>query len=160
QGQKPVSRILEARMAPPYEGPLGVGLDTFPDSTMNNVPSLPRLQSATFRGAFPFAWIDFSDDNLPVRVSLEAFNPLVPLDADASGLPVAILRYSIKNPNPVPAKVSVAFSMENPVGKQLGINSPLNNVYREEEQPNSEAIQGGRCVYREEGHVNGLYMDN
>ena len=61
KGRKPVTRVLEGRIAPPYEGSSGLG--------SNNVPGLPRLQSATFKGGFPFAWIDFRDDKLPVRVS-------------------------------------------------------------------------------------------
>jgi uncharacterized protein (DUF608 family) len=129
KGRKPLARVLEERIAPPYEGSSGLGA--------NNVPGMPRLQSATFKGAFPFAWIDFRDDKLPVRVSLEAFNPLVPLDVDASGLPVAILRYSIKNPGAAPAKVGIAFSLQNPVGKE-----------------------GRQAVFREDTGLSGLFMDN
>lgn len=129
QGGKAVSRILESRIMPPYEGSSGLGA--------RNVPGFPRLQGATFRGAFPFAWIDFDDDKLPVRVSLEAFNPLVPLDVEASGLPLAVLRYSIKNPQKAPAKVGVAFSLQNPVGSE-----------------------GRQAVFREETGVCGLFMDN
>ena len=84
-----MARVLEARIEPPYEGPSGLG--------SNNVPGLPRLASAMFTGAYPFARLQFEDENLPILVSLEAFNPLVPLDVEASGLPIAVLRYLLKN---------------------------------------------------------------
>src|SRR5579884_775702 len=88
-GAKPVARVLEARIMPPYEGSSGLGA--------GNVPGLPRLESAKFTGEFPLARIDFDDSELPVRVALQAFTPFVPLDADESGLPVAILRYVAEN---------------------------------------------------------------
>jgi hypothetical protein len=103
EGKKPVARVLEARIEPPYEGPSGLG--------SNNVPGLPRLASAKFTGAYPFARLEFEDKKLPILVSLEAFNPLVPLDVEASGLPIAVLRYHLKNPATAPVKVSVAFSL-------------------------------------------------
>jgi len=129
EGKKAVARVLEARIEPPYEGSSGLG--------SNNVPGLPRLASATLTGAYPFARIEFEDKNLPVLVSLEAFNPLVPLDVEASGLPIAVLRYHLKNPSKAPAKVGIAFSLENPVG-------------REGRQANLRQAEG----------VSGLFMDN
>ena len=87
---KPVARVLEARILPPYEGQDGLGSD--------NVPGLCRLAAASFTGEFPLAHIDFEDRKLPVNVSLEAFSPFIPLDAEDSGLPVAILRYHVTNP--------------------------------------------------------------
>jgi len=129
KGRKPVARVLEARIAPPYEGESGLGA--------NNVPGLPRLHSAQFEGAYPFARIDFADEKLPVKVRLEAFNPLVPLDVDASGLPVAILRYTVHNPSALPANVGLAFSLQNPAGKE-----------------------GKQAVFREDEAVAGLFMSN
>ncbi len=108
QGEKPVARVLESQLLPPYEGSSGLGSE--------NVPGLPRLQSAVFTGEFPLARIDFADSHLPVQIQLEAFTPFIPLDADASGLPVAILRYRVRNPAKAPASVSIAFSLDNPVG--------------------------------------------
>ncbi|MBZ5672208.1 MAG: hypothetical protein LAO04_21100 [Acidobacteriia bacterium] len=109
--REPVARVLEARLQPPYEtNPSGLGAE--------NAPGLPRFAEATFAGAYPFARIAFRDPKLPVEVSLEAFNPLVPLDVDASGLPVAILRYTVRNLNNTPAKVAIALSLENPVGRE------------------------------------------
>ncbi len=43
KGRKPVVRVLEARIAPPYEGESGLGA--------NNVPGLPRFRSATLAPA-------------------------------------------------------------------------------------------------------------
>src|SRR5437764_12976434 len=80
--QPPVARVLERRLLPPYRG--GFGIPTA------RVAGLPRLAEATFRGEYPFAGIDFDDDSFPLEVSLTAFNPMVPLDAEASGLPIAL----------------------------------------------------------------------
>src|ERR1700751_2374661 len=104
---KPIARVLEARILPPYEGQDGLGA--------NNAPGLSRLDAATFSGAYPLAHIAFEDRTLPLTVELEAFSPFIPHEPDDSGLPVAILRYRVTNPKSVTAKVSIAWSLENPV---------------------------------------------
>src|SRR5579863_1523593 len=106
-GDKPVARVLESRIMPPYEGQDGLGSD--------NVPGLSRLESAVFTGAYPLAHIDFADRLLPVRVELDAFSPFIPHNPDDSGLPVAVLRYRVINPTISAAQVAIAFSIENPV---------------------------------------------
>ena len=107
---KPVARVLEARILPPYEGESGLG--------SNNAPGLSRLEGAKFTGEYPLARIDFEDRSLPVKVLLEAFSPFIPHEADESGLPVAILRYRVSNPSATPATVSIAFSIDNPMKGQ------------------------------------------
>jgi hypothetical protein len=52
-GGKPVTRVLESRIQPPYEGQDGLG--------SSNAPGLSRLDSAVFTGAYPLAHIDFED---------------------------------------------------------------------------------------------------
>ena len=106
--RKPIARILEARFATPYDGSRGLG--------HMNIPGLPRLESCTFTGEYPVAKIAFQDSVVPVKLSMEAFSPFIPLEADDSGLPVAILRYSLANPTSERVKASVCFSLENPVG--------------------------------------------
>ncbi|HUB81749.1 MAG TPA: GH116 family glycosyl-hydrolase [Bryobacteraceae bacterium] len=107
--RKPVARVLESRLQPPFTGSSGLG--------SNNAPGLTRLAAATFTGEFPLARIDFADSALPVKVSLEAFTPFIPHEPDESGLPIAILRYRAANPGTAPAKVSICWSIENPTGR-------------------------------------------
>jgi uncharacterized protein (DUF608 family) len=126
----PVARALESRFQPTYET-TSSGLDR------EFAAGLPRFPEATFTGAYPFARIAFHDPKLPVEVHLEAFNPLVPLDVAASEWPMAILRYTIGNPNDVPAKIGIAWNIENPVGKE-----------------------GRQAAFREAPGLSGLYMNN
>jgi uncharacterized protein (DUF608 family) len=108
-GAAPYSVVLERRLLPPYDlQQEGLGFA--------NVPGLPRLAEAKFSAAFPFSRIDFEDPDCPVNVSLQAFSPFFPLDADASGLPCAVLDYSIHNPSTSAVEVAVAWSISNPVG--------------------------------------------
>jgi non-lysosomal glucosylceramidase len=123
--RKPVARVLESRIQPPYAGSSGLG--------DRNAPGLTRLASATFTGEFPLARIDFADSVLPVKVSLEAFSPFIPHEPDESGLPVAILRYRVVNPGTTTAKVSIAWSIENPVGRAEAKDTRVNE-YRTSER--------------------------
>jgi uncharacterized protein (DUF608 family) len=97
-----VARVLQAERSGPRDGS---------DTVLRDLEGLPRLRSATMRGEYPFARIDFDDDKLPVRVSLLAFTPLIPLEADDSGIPAAVIRYSVENPGPASASVSIAGSL-------------------------------------------------
>ncbi|MBT3750297.1 MAG: hypothetical protein HOG34_15050, partial [Bacteroidetes bacterium] len=78
---------------------------------------IPRFQKATFDAAYPFGIVNLSDNNLPVDVKIKAFNPLVPGDADASGIPIAILSYEVTNKTDKALKVSVCGSIRNFIGK-------------------------------------------
>ena len=104
---KPITRVLEARILPPYEGQDGLG--------SNNSPGLSRIATAEFTAQYPLAHLLFKDPSLPVKIELDAFSPFIPHDADASGLPVAILRYRVSNPARSSASVAISFSIDNPV---------------------------------------------
>ncbi|MGN6326804.1 GH116 family glycosyl-hydrolase [Pseudolysinimonas sp.] len=107
-GGPAVTRVLESRQPPPYEGDSG--------EHIGKVAGLPRLAHSTAVGEYPIMTIDFHDDDVPVEIRLTAYTPLVPLDADDSGIPGAVLRYTVHNPQQVPVRVSIAGSMTNPLG--------------------------------------------
>ena len=137
----PIAHVLESRILPPYQGESGLG--------WQNAPGLSRLKGATFTGEYPLAHIDFEDPEVPVGVSLDAFSPFIPHDPDDSGLPVAILRYRVRNPGAAPAKVGIAFSIDNPV--QPG-TSGLGAGDRAQESRTNE--------YKSERPLAGLMMTN
>lgn len=141
--ERPVARVLESRILPPYEGQDGLG--------SSNVPGLSRLESAIFTGEYPLAQIEFQDSTLPVKVELEAFSPFIPHEADDSGLPVAILRYRVSNPGRTEAKVGIAVSIDNPVQAK----EPKNGDVAARKVGN-----GRRNEYRTSGAVTGLSMTN
>jgi non-lysosomal glucosylceramidase len=118
----PVAHVLESRILPPYQGEDGLGF--------RNAPGLSRLREAVFTGEYPLARIDFKDPGLPVEVSLDAFSPFIPHDPDDSGLPVAILRYRVRNTNAATAKASIVFSIDNPVTHTLNDKARRINEYR------------------------------
>lgn len=105
---KPRIRVLERRPLPPFSGGSGVPRET--------ALGLPRFREAIFTGAYPFARIRFQDATLPVEVSLDAFNPMIPLETDDSGLPVALLTYSLTSRAASKLEAALAFSIMNPVG--------------------------------------------
>jgi uncharacterized protein (DUF608 family) len=112
-GAAPFSAVLERRLLPPYDlHQEGLG--------SANVPGLPRFAEATLFGSFPTARVEFEEPECPVTVALEAFSPFQPLDADASGLPCAVLTYEVHNPKPIAAEVVIAWSITNPVGDGQG----------------------------------------
>ncbi len=119
---KPVTKVLESQYLPPYEGQSGLG--------SNNAPGLARLAGAKFTGEYPLAHIDFEEPELPVRVSLDAFSPFIPHDGDDSGLPVAILRYKVRNPGRTAAQVSIAWSIDNPVNTRSTAEKRQNEYRR------------------------------
>ena len=100
--------VLERQLLPPLSYSHGL-----PPSY---VAGLPRLAEATFTGAYPLAHIAFADATVPLQVELTAFNPFIPLNADDSGLPVAIFLWRLHNPQPVPVQATVAFSLFNAIG--------------------------------------------
>ena len=108
EAESPKLRVVEGPLQPPYAGGFGF--------SRSSAQGLPRFQGARFTGAYPFARIDFEDAALPVEVSLEAFNPLVPMDVDDSSLPVAIFHYRLRSRSPRPVELALAFSILNAAG--------------------------------------------
>ena len=55
------------------------------------------FRDVAFRGEYPIGLVEYAIRHLPVAVSLEAFSPFIPLNADDSALPATMLRFTVKN---------------------------------------------------------------
>ena len=77
----------------------------------------PRFRKASFDAAYPFGQVNLEDENMPVKVRIKGFNPLVPGDEEMSGIPVAILSYEVTNLTDKPLEAAVCGSIRNFIGK-------------------------------------------
>ena len=108
EGAEPVTRALEGPVpAELYEGSHG--------SVAPN-HGLPRFRECSFSAAYPFGQVCLSDRDVPVAVRLEAFNPMIPGDAERSGIPVAVLRYVLTNTSDRLMRVTVCGTISNFIG--------------------------------------------
>jgi non-lysosomal glucosylceramidase len=145
--EEAVARVLERRILPPFSRERGLP----PAQTAG----LPRWREARFTGEYPFAGIEFEDGALPLSVSLEAFTPMAPLDADVSGLPVAIFHWKLRNPGTRPVSATLAMSLCNAVG--------YDGVATFGNRPTHPNFGGNLNTWRDEpvgssGGVRGLFM--
>ncbi len=115
-GGSTACRLLEGPLdSHDYEGAIGSPVPT---------AGLPRFRRCEFAAAYPFGQVHLSDPDLPCDARIESFNPLIPGDADRSGLPVAILRFVITNTSDSKLTVSVCGSLPNFIGTDGSIRTP------------------------------------
>lgn len=110
EGKEPMLRILEGPLTPPFREDYGHGYNR------GSVPGLPRMERASFSSKYPFAAIELSDKQIPLEITLEAFNPFIPLEPEDSGIPGFVIRYRIKNLSSERIKITVVGSIINPIG--------------------------------------------
>jgi non-lysosomal glucosylceramidase len=99
---------------------LEVGLDDAdfegPHGSPAPLAGLPRFREGSFAAAYPFGTVRMSDPDLPVTATVQMFNPLVPRDAEASGLPLASYVATLTNTGDEELVVSVCGSVQHVVG--------------------------------------------
>ncbi len=105
--------VLRARRNPEdgWRGNYGFGVQR------ELMTGMPHFKENTFEAAFPFAKLGFAEDDYPVEVTLEAFNPFIPNDEDASSLPCAMFTVTLKNKRNEETDASVYFTVSNPQPK-------------------------------------------
>lgn len=67
----------------------------------------------TFTGEYPLGVVHYTDPASPVSVTLTAYSPFIPLDADDSGLPATLCEFALTNTSDKPVKAEMAGCLEN-----------------------------------------------
>ncbi|MBC7328345.1 hypothetical protein H5T87_09590 [bacterium] len=88
---------------------------------------LPTIKRVRYRGEFPFAWLEYFDEGLPVRVQMTAFSSFIPHDYKNSALPAAFFLFKIKNSSSRKCDASLLFAVQNMVGISEGYSGPVAN---------------------------------
>jgi uncharacterized protein (DUF608 family) len=104
QGQAPEVSLLERELLPPYG-----------DATHVYAWGLPRMTEVEFVNNYPGLQWQFKDEDIPLKVSMQILNPIVPLDFESSNYPVCRFNWTLENPTDKAIEASIALSMENPV---------------------------------------------
>ena len=58
----------------------------------------PHFRKVSFCATFPIATVTFRDPDFPGKVVMTAFNPMIPLDADNSGIPATFFDIAVHSP--------------------------------------------------------------
>ncbi|GAB3919220.1 GH116 family glycosyl-hydrolase [Larkinella terrae] len=118
-----------------------------------NQHGFPRFSEASFDAAYPFGQVNLSDNKMPVSVKIKGFNPFLPGNADASGIPIAVLAYEVTNTGKEPLTVSVCGSMRNFIGKD---GSQYRKDWKGDIVPTG--AKKNTNVYKTAAGVQGIYM--
>jgi uncharacterized protein (DUF608 family) len=118
-----------------------------------NHHGLPRFGEASFDAAYPFGQVHLSDKDLSVKVTVKGFNPFIPADEEASGLPVAVLTYEVTNVTGQPLEASVCGSIRNFIGKD---GSLFRTDWKGAYIPTG--AKDNRNTYRETDGIKGIYF--
>lgn len=133
-GKEIVTRCLEGPLDPAaYEGGFG--------SPARN-HGIPRFREASFEAAYPLGQVILSDPDVPLQVRLQAFNPLIPCDAERSGIPVAVLRYILTNSTNADLTATICGSLKNFIGDDGSTNLAKGNVNTFRADSNRGGVQG------------------
>ncbi len=77
---------------------------------------LPAIDKISYKGEFPFAYLTYSDKELPLQAQLTAFSPFIPHDYKNSALPLIFFKFKLKNTSSRKCEASLLFSCQNMVG--------------------------------------------
>ena len=124
------------------EGPLDVAGYEGDEGAVSSNHGLPRFENCVFEAAYPLGQVHLSDRDVPVAVTLQAFNPFIPTDSRRSGWPVAVLRFVLTNTGSQTLQTSVCGSVANFIG-QDGTN---------------DDAQGNFNEFRREAGLSGLFL--
>ena len=114
----------------------------------------PRFRLVSFDAAYPFAVVNLDDDAMPVSARVKTFNPYIPCDAESSGIPVAVIRYEIKNKTNGQLTISVAGTLDNFIGmdgSKVEFNDFDRAIY-------PIGAKSNRNTFKQTTHLAGIYM--
>ena len=73
------------------------------------------VRDVRFVGEYPIGRVEYVDPALGLDVTMRAFSPFIPLDANDSSLPATVLHFTLKNTGAEPANVTLAGWLDNAV---------------------------------------------
>lgn len=164
------ARILNGDLDDEFTGQYG---HTFGHGISNvTMAGFPHFRNCTFNGEYPIASLELDDPDFPGSAEITAFNPFIPLDSDASSLPVAMFSITLQNTTVDTLNYTVAAVLRNTrmtsvntavTGNQISaifLDSPDNNPTNTGSHDMTIATDETDNVHLEEYWFRGIWYDN
>jgi len=94
-------------------------------------PWMEAVDKITYQARFPFTNIQFSDDEMPFDIELEAFSPFIPHDLKNSSLPGVYFNFTIKSKTTKPVDVMLVGTLRNLVSYDTIEKAFASDLYAE-----------------------------
>ncbi len=107
-GREPVTKLIEGLL--PTERIFDQSLQS-QGYRHGGFEGLPRFENCEFHSAYPFGLVNLEDPSVPLKVSITGWNPFIPLDDVASGIPCAIIEYEFENTSDEPVEFDFSFHL-------------------------------------------------
>ncbi len=109
------ARYIEpATVTVPFEQEFGVWVNV--DGVKQNIPfNADGFENVSFNGRYPLGQVDYQSPRLPLKATLKAYSPFIPLDLDDSSLPTTLMHYTITNTSDKTIEVDLYGKLQNPV---------------------------------------------
>ena len=104
-GKEPDTRLLEGPLPPEKVYDQGLQAQGY---RKGGYEGFPRFARSVFTGEYPFGEAVLTDPEIPLTARVSGWNPFIPRDDKNSGIPCAILEYTLRNTSP--RKVDFQFS--------------------------------------------------
>ena len=164
KGASGITKLVEGPF-PPFkifdQGMQGQGL------RRGGFEGFPRFGKCTFKGEYPFGEARFSDASVPLEITLVGWNPLIPLDDKNSGIPCAILEYTLRNPSAHPVEYEFSYHLSHIApgcgpDQSASVNTviPGKGVFLHNlEEPNAEAFgSASLTVIGDKPRIKGMWL--
>lgn len=76
-----------------------------------------HIEEIQFERLFPFAYLNYKDARLPIKIALCAYSPFILNNTKDSSLPLAFFDFTVENPLAEELKVSLLICLANTVGQ-------------------------------------------
>jgi uncharacterized protein (DUF608 family) len=151
KGESTVTRLVEGPF-PAFkifdQGLQGQGL------RRGGFEGFPRFQKCVFKGEYPFGEATLSDASVPLEVKVTGWNPFIPLDDKNSGIPCAILEYTLHNASSQPVEYELSYHLSHLApgckpDQSASVNAtiPGKGVFlTNREEPNAEAFGSAAMI--------------
>jgi hypothetical protein len=108
KGAKPTTRLVEGPVPPEMIYDQSLQAQGY---RHGGFEGLPRFGKSLFRGGYPFGRVELSDSQVPLTAEITGWNPFIPGDDVASGIPCALLEYRFRNRSRSPVDFEFSYHL-------------------------------------------------